>query len=436
MPCKLKLSHLRAYTTPMRVFLALASSALLALTGCVTAPPPRLAAAQVETKSPVTILVSIDGFRPDYLDRGITPALSRLAADGTTSAMRPSFPSKTFPNHWATVTGVRPDRNGIVSNTMEDPSAKRRPFTMATDDPWWWNATPPIWVDAEKSGIRTAAMFWPGSAVAFGGTRADAWPNEIAGGTRPQDWIPFGQAVDGKQRVDTVVDWLRRPAATRPRFVMLYFDTVDTQGHRHGPNSAQVNAAVADVDRDMARLVSELAALGQPANLVVVADHGMAEASSERVIPLASLASPEDGRAVETGVFATFQPIPGREAALAASLSKPQAHVQCWPKGQMPARFHYGTNPRIPAWFCLADVGWRILAEPRDRKGVDGDHGYDNDAPDMRALFIASGPAFARDTTLPTFDNVDVYPLLRNVIGLPPAAGVDGTIAPVRGALR
>lgn len=420
----------------MRALLTLALPVLLTLTGCVTAPPPPPAAAQVEARAPVTILVSIDGFRPDYLDRGITPALSRLAAEGTTSAMRPSFPSKTFPNHWAIVTGVRPDRNGIVSNTMEDPAGKRKPFTMATDDPWWWNATPPIWVDAERAGVRTAAMFWPGSAVAFGGARGDAWPNEVTGGTRPQDWIPFGQAVDGLQRVDTVIDWLRRPAATRPRFVMLYFDIVDTQGHRYGPNSAQVNAAIADVDRDIAHLTAGLAELDQPANLVVVADHGMAEASSERVVPLASLAAPEDGRAVETGVFATFQPLPGREAALAASLSKPHPHVQCWPKAQMPARFHYGTNPRIPPWFCLAEVGWRILDKPRDRTGTDGDHGYDNDAPDMRALFIASGPAFARGRTLPTFDNVDVYPLLRHVLGLPAAAGIDGTIAPVRQALR
>ena len=428
------MSHIPMRALPL---LALACSALLA--GCTTTPTPPLSAATaaaVEARAPVTILISVDGFRPDYLDRGITPALSALAAEGTRAAMRPSFPSKTFPNHWAIVTGLRPDRNGIVSNMMEDPSGKRKAFTMATDDPWWWNAAPPIWVDAERAGIRTASMFWPGSAVAFGGVRADAWPNDITGGSRPSDWIPFGQAVAGSQRVDTVVDWLRRPAATRPRFVTLYFDTVDTQGHRYGPDSAEVNAAVADVDRAVRHLVSELAALGQPANIVVVADHGMAESSSDRIIPLAQLVDERDARAVETGVFASFQPLPGREAALAQRLSRPPTHVQCWPTARIPARFHYGTNPRIPPWFCLADVGWRITATPPERKGVGGDHGYDNDAPDMRAVFIASGPAFARGRTLLTFDNVDVYPLLRQVLGLPVATTVDGSIAGVRGALR
>ncbi len=387
--------------------LLLALSALFALAGCVTASPPSPAviAATVEARAPVTILVSIDGFRPDYLDRGITPALSKLAAAGTRAAMRPSFPSKTFPNHWALVTGVRPDRNGIVSNAMEDPAGKKKKFTMTTDDPWWWNAVPPIWIDAEQAGIRTGAMFWPGANVAFGGTRADAWPNDVAGGRRPSNWVPYGEAVTGTQRVDTVIDWMRRPMARRPQFATLYFDIVDTQGHRYGPNSPELDAAVADVDKDVGRLLDELF-------------------------------SPEDGRKVEDGVFVTVQPLPGREAALTASLSKPRAHVRCWPKGKMPARFHYGTNPRIPPWFCLAEPGWRVLAEPPERIGIGGEHGYDNDAPDMRALFIASGPAFARGQTLPTFDNVDVYPLLRHLIGLPPVSGVDGRIGPVRRALR
>lgn len=427
----------------MRILLPLAGLAALAVSACAATPAPlgpstpeyRAAAPASEVRAPVTILISIDGFRPDYLDRGITPNLARLAADGVRAAMRPSFPSKTFPNHWAIVTGLRPDRNGIVSNTMEDPAGKRDKFTMATDDPWWWNAAPPLWVDAEAAGIRSAAMFWPGASVAIGGVRETEWPNEIHGGVRPNDWIPYGEAVDDAQRVDTIIDWLRRPQATRPAFLTLYFEEVDTAGHRYGPADPRTSQAVANVDSAIGYLTRELAALGQPANIVVVSDHGMAPVTKDQVIPLADLASDADGRAVETGVFASFQPVPGREAQLAASLSRPRDHVTCWPKAKIPARFHYGTNPRIPAWFCLADPGWRILSKPANR-ATGGDHGYDNDAPDMRAIFIASGPAFATRTSLPVFDNVDVYALIRQVIGLPQTAGKDGELAPVRGALR
>lgn len=403
--------------------------------GCATAPPAHPTTV-AEARAPVTILVSIDGFRPDYLDRGVTPALSKLAAEGVKADMRPSFPSKTFPNHWTIVTGLRPDRNGIVANKMEDPRRAGEVFTMASDDPFWWNEATPIWADAEKAGIRTATMFWPGANVAAGGTKATAWPYEISGGTRPRDWVQFNQAVSDEQRVNTVIDWMRRPAAIRPRFVTLYFDTVDTAGHQFGPDDPRTTKAVAEVDANIGLLTRELAALGQPANLVIVADHGMAATSSARTIVLDTLAKPSDYRVVETGPYAALDAQPGRATALEASLLKPHPHVECWRKAELPARFHYGKNPRVPPYLCLAESGWTIAEKAPTATFTGGNHGYDNDSPDMRALFIASGPAFAVGRTLPVFDNVDVYPLVRQLLGMPAASGVDGDTSPFRDVVK
>ncbi len=425
--------------------LALASA--LAASGCAYPyTPPALApvtqaapmagsAAVAETRAPVTILVSIDGFRPDYLTRGVTPNLSRLAAEGVSAAMRPSFPSKTFPNHWAIVTGLRPDRNGIVANSMEDSARPKDPFTMATDDPYWWNAAEPVWVTAENAGIRTATMFWPGAGVAWGGTRASEWPNPVTGGVRPEDWWQFAQAISGEQRVRGVIDWMRRPAATRPRFVTLYFDTVDTAGHEYGPDDARTTQAVADVDARIGELVTGLAELGQATNLVIVADHGMAATSSGRTIALDRIVPEVDARAVETGPYATFVPLPGRDAAVAAELLKPHAHMNCWRKSAIPARFHYGTNPRIPQFLCLAEDGWSIVKTAPDKPWTGGNHGYDNHLPDMRALFVANGPAFAGGKKIATFDNVDVASLLRDLLGLPKGTGLDGTDTPFQSVM-
>ncbi len=421
-------------------------AALTAVAGCAypwtppalpaaTAPAP-LASATAEAREPVTILVSIDGFRPDYLDRGITPNLSRLAAGGVTGPMRPSFPSKTFPNHWTLVTGLRPDRHGITANMIEDPARPGEVFTMASDDPFWWNAAAPIWVTAEKAGIRTASMFWPGSVVAWGGTRAAEWPHEISGGMRPSDWQAFSQQLPGDNRVRQVIDWLRRPAATRPRLVTTYFDVVDTEGHRAGPTSAGVNAAIAEVDRQIGDLVSELAALGQPANLIVVSDHGMAATSSERVVALDQVIPANDARIVEAGPYATFAPLPGREAATAAVLLKPHAHMECWRKGEIPARFHYGRNPRIPPFLCLAEDGWELMKTAPTAAFSRGNHGFDPLAPSMRALFIANGPAFVPGRKVGGFDNVAVTPLLRTLLGLPADPTLDGTDAVFRPVLR
>jgi len=307
---------------------------------------------------------------------------------------------------------------------------------LATDDPWWWNAAEPIWVTAEKAGIRTATMFWPGANVGWGGVREEGGHHQVTGGTRPEDWQQFNQAVTGDQRVDAVIDWLRRPPATRPRFVTLYFDTVDTAGHEGGPDAPGVTAAVADVDRSIGRLVAGLAELDRPANLVIVADHGMAATSSTRRILLDGLLAPTDATIGETGPYAGITPVAGHEAVVERALAPRHPHMRCWRKDRIPARFRYGTNPRVPPWLCLADTGWSILKTAPSQPFAGGNHGYDNQAPEMRALFIAQGPAFAAGKRLPTFDNVDVAPLLRDLLGLPAARGLDGSDAPFRKVLR
>ena len=371
----------------------------------------------------MTIFVSIDGFRPDYLERGITPNLSALAARGVTGPMRPSFPTKTFPNHQTLVTGLRPDRHGIVENVMEDPRLPGVTYRMNNDqalNPFWWSEAEPIWITAERAGIRTATMFWPGSEV----------PHD---GILPGDWFRFYMPVTNVQRVETVLDWIRRPAERRPRFVTLYFDTIDTAGHDFARGSPELDAALAEIDARIGDLVRELAAQGQPANLVIVSDHGMAATDAARVIPLAALVDPVLVRVIADGVFATLAPQPGREAEVATALLRPHHHATCWRRGGFPARLHYGTHRRVAPYFCLAETGW-LIARPGAGPPSPGNHGYDNEAPEMRALFIASGPAFRPGAVLPLFDNVDVYPLLARLIGVAPRPN-DGSIAPFRDAL-
>ena len=423
----------------MKFFVRTFAIAALALVGACTTPASTTPVAQtrpVEQKAPVTILVSIDGFRADYLDRGITPALSALARDGARGPMMPSFPSKTFPNHWTLVTGKVPDHHGIVANRMEDPRRPGEVFTMASDDPFWWNEAEPIWVTAEKAGVRTATMFWPGSNVGWGGTLVPHGWGAVEGGTRPADWQQFNQQIDNTQRVNAVLDWVRRPSNIRPQLVTLYFDTVDTAGHQSGPDGAEVDKAIADVDRHIGDLVRGLKTLHQPANLVIVSDHGMAATSSERVIALDTIADPSLYRIVESGPFAALQPTDGNEVALEKALVGKHGHMECWRKKDIPARLQYGSNPRVPPVFCLADIGWLILPKAATSEFTGGTHGYDNQAPEMRALFIANGPAFRRGITLTPFANVDITPLLGHLLGLPDIADLDGGIAPLRPALQ
>lgn len=397
---------------------------ILLIIACLASAVP--AQAQ-ETRRPVTILVSIDGFRSDYLERGITPNLGALAAGGATGPMRPSFPTKTFPNHYTLVTGLRPDRHGITGNSMIDPRRPGQMFSLGDArqslDPFWWDQAEPLWVTAENAGIRTATMFWPGSEVAIGGVR-------------PSDWLRFDQNIGNVQRVNTVLDWLRRPAAIRPQFVTLYFDTVDTVGHRSGPDSAEVNAAIAEVDQRIGELVAGMAGIGIEANLVIVADHGMQQTEELKVIQLDELIDRESYIAVETGPYAAVEPVTGTDDRVAKALLVPHENMECMRKEDLPKRLDYGGNPRVAAIVCLAANGWTILSGPPRYPVTGGAHGYDNQDPEMLALFIASGPAIARGEKVGMFDNVSIAPLLRHMLGLPQDSTLDGNLRPLQPILK
>lgn len=378
------------------------------------------------------ILISIDGFRADYLDRALTPTLSALAADGARAEwMRPSFPSLTFPNHYTLITGLRPDRNGIVSNTMEDSRIPAQRFAAANRDaienPRWWEGAVPLWTTAQRHGLRAATMFWPGSEAPVHGAHPDYWAR-------------FNADISESARVETVLGWLDLPEKERPSLITLYFDSIDAIGHRYGPDSAEVNAGLKAVDENIARLLAGLdhRGLRERANLVIVSDHGMTATSPDRVVYLDDIVPAGMAHVVMWGVLTGIVPKREHRDEVERVLLRPHAHMQCMRKGDVPERLHYGRNARIPPLLCIAEHGWIIFDRAmvaRKRHFSLGEHGYDIDHPDMRSLFIASGPAFRTGVVLAPFDNVDVYPLLAKLLGVR-AEPNDGDITSTRAALR
>ncbi len=358
------------------------------------------------------ILISIDGFRPDYLQRGVSPVLNQLAQQGASAVvMRPSFPSVTFPNHYTLVTGLRPDQHGIVANTMEDPQIPGVRFALskreAVTDRRWWDMAEPFWVTAEKAGVKTGTMFWPGS-------EADIQ------GVRPSQWAVFDEKMSPDTRVDTLLGWLDLPAEQRPRLLTLYFDQVDHAGHDFGPDSPQIAQAVAEVDAALGRLRAGLQQRGLQANLVIVSDHGMSAVSDQRVIRLNQLLADNQFRTITTGPFAGIELTAETAAQAEKALLGKHEHMECWRKSEIPARLEFGSNRRVPAVFCLAEPGWQIVANEKAKlRSSGGAHGYDTLAPDMAALFIANGPAFRAGAQIAELQNVDVYPLLMRVAGVP-----------------
>lgn len=381
--------------------------------------------------APTTVvLLSIDGYRASDLGRGLTPRLDALAREGVAAAgMRPSYPTLTFPNHYTLVTGLRPDRHGIVQNTMQDPvlgTFRIGDATAVTDARWWGGE--PLWTTVEKAGLRAGTMFWPGSEAGIGGVH-------------PSEWRPFDKDFPARERVDTVLAWIARPPAERPRFVTLYFETVDEASHSHGPDAGETRAAMAEVDGLVGRLLDGLAARGlrDAVDLVIVSDHGMAEVTPERVVAVEDIGPPELVETVTAGQSLAFRPKPGREAEARARMLGRHAHHECWTRDSLPARWHYGRHPRVPEIVCQMDEGWdaypRERLAQRPRNAIRGSHGYAPELPSMQALFVAYGPSFRRGVTLGSVDNVDVYPLLARLAGVKPAPN-DGDPSALLPALR
>lgn len=376
------------------------------------------------------VLISIDGFRWDYFNRAGTASLHALAARGVhAERMVPSFPSVTFPNHYTIVTGLYPEHHGIISNNMVDPVLGKFGIgdNPAVRDARWWGGEP-IWNTAELQHERAAPVSWPGSEAPIGGMR-------------PSWWKKFDATLSRAAKVHEVLGLLALPADSAPRLITQYFSEVDHAGHFFGPDSPQVDSAIAQVDSAVGAIVDGIARmhLDGRVNVIVLADHGMAAISPSRVVFLDDYISLDSVDVIDWGAYVLVAPKPGREAYTYNRLHGANPRLTVYRKSEIPARFHYDSNPRIPGIVALADEGWTVSSHARyDRnpsRAGGGEHGYDNALPDMGALFIASGPSFKSGLVVRPFQNIHVYDLMAHILALRPAPN-DGSLDSTSAMLR
>jgi predicted AlkP superfamily pyrophosphatase or phosphodiesterase len=412
---------------PVSLFRGLAFLLALLLLGLPNRCP---AVAPPATERPTVLLVGIDGLHPDRLARLAPPTLLRWQAQGAQAEwMTPAYPTLTFPNHYTLVTGLVPDRHGIVGNRMLDPELGpfRLSLRAAVSDGRWYEGGEPLWVTARRHGLRSATLFWPGSEARIGGLR-------------PNDWRPYAGDMPHEARMDQVLRWLDRREARRPHFITLYFAAFDEASHAHGPESREAAEALAAIDAALERLEQSLRARGlfDAIDIVVVSDHGMAEVDVARPRRLDAAIALHEDEVVSSGEMAGIAPRPGREAAVEAALLGRHEGFECWRKAELPPAWRFGRHPRIPPIVCQADEGVHLTHVARLAQGgriSPGAHGYAPELPSMRAVFLARGPRIVPGTRLPPIHATDVHPFLLALLGLPPMAG-DGDAAATAAALR
>lgn len=384
-------------------------------------------AAQPAKRSPILILVSLDGFRWDYLDRGVTPHLSGLASRGVrATGLIPSFPSLTYPNHYTIVTGLYPEHHGIVANDFVDPDWPE-PFRMSersSRDSRWWGGEP-LWVTLLRRGKHASALFWPGD-------------ESVIGGRRPDDWLPYDGTLSNSDRVKRVLEWLARPEPSRPSFIPVYFGETDAAGHDYGPDSAEMNEAIRHVDAAVGQLetgVRDLQLLDRT-TIVVVSDHGMQALSDDRVVFVDDLVALSRIDVPEWGEVVQIRPRMSGDTEIRRELSVRPEAMRVYARSEMGA-FHYRDNRRIAPLVALANPGWEITthehwqsdrARGRKRGGA---HGYDPANMAMHGVFLAAGPRLKHNFRAASMQNVHVYDFLCAVLGVTPAPN-DGDPAVTR----
>ena len=364
---------------------------------------------------PTVILISLDGFRWDYLSKTDTPNLDILVENGVISeSLIPVFPSKTFPNHLSIVTGCYPENHGILSNNMYDQEWDAEYYIGENSDPVkdgrWYDAEP-IWVTAEKQGKLTGTYFWPGSEAEINGTR-------------PSYYGVYDGNISREDRVQKILEWIDLPKQSRPVFMTLYFSDVDSWGHNIGPDAIGMNSIIKEIDESIGLLVSGLnkREILDNINIIITSDHGMAGLSRDRVIFLDDYININDVRMVDWSPVAMILPEDDSIVSTYSALYDAHPQMSVFKKEDVPARLHFNNHRRIPPIICIAADGWSIS----DRDYFDenpysftgGTHGYEPINKSMHGIFIASGPELKRGLTIESFSNIHIYEVIAHILDI------------------
>jgi len=339
------------------------------------------------------IVVSLDGFRWDYLNRGITPNLQKIAERGVRAvSLEPVFPSKTFPNHYSIVTGLYPQNHGIIGNYFKNPHSggvyRLGDTTAVRDDQWYLGEA--IWAKAKREGVISACYFWPGSETKLPYRHPDYYKR-------------YDDDATHETRVAGVMEWLALPEDKRPKLIFLYFSDTDTQGHRHGPDSDEVNDAIRKLDSTLGSFTGRLSEQGLigKTNLIILSDHGMSGVDNDKTVQLSEILNGFEAETEGSGgpLLQIFLKNKSRIAELCSKIRITSGNCQVYPKYDMPEYYHYDAHPWIGDIIVLADQGYRIFSENRLSDKIKktyskGDHGYDPRDMEMHGIFLAAGPDF------------------------------------------
>ncbi len=383
--------------------------------------------------APYILLISIDGYRHDYNKIHKPDFLNWFEKEGASSeSLISSFPTKTFPNHLSIVTGLYPSHHGIVANHFYAPDLKQ--FYSLKDrnsvtNPDFYNGIP-IWSLAESQGMRTATYFWPGSEAKI----ANHYPTY---------YLQYNHGTSHKERVSQVRKWLLMEKEQRPHLITLYFHDVDSAGHKYGPLAKETKAAVLKVDETIKGLYQFTKNLDYPLQIIIVSDHGMRSVDTSKLVDIIKPISEQKDQFIIEGSgpvvhFYTKNKEVINKKQLQNTISKLNSNAQghkCYDNNSTPSELNFKDNIRAGDIICIAKSDYYLMTSQRTPpKGAHGWSQYENK--DMHGILMGLGNRFKSRTQIGSVKNVDIFPMLSEILGLHYDHKIDGSLEDIKEMMR
>jgi len=382
---------------------------------------------------PYVIMISTDGFRYDYAKKYNAKNLLKLSKDGVQAkAMIPSYPSITFPNHWTLITGLYPSHHGLVDNFFYD-YKRNEAYAMSNrknaEDGSWYGGIP-LWSLAEKQNMISASLQWVGSA-------------SNAGGIRPTYYYPYHEKFTPSEKVSKVINWLKLPEDKRPHFISLYFPEVDRAGHHFGPEAGETEVAVQLIDNAIGELVQKVKDLGlKNVNFIFVSDHGMIKVDGGNPLEIPEILLDKnrfDFYNSQTLLRVYVKNTDEVKKVYKELKASKTDDYEVYLDKKLPKYLHFATKDdkynRI-GQILLIPKAPKIFLEKGKKTSV-GKHGYNPKiVPEMKATFLAWGPEFKNNLVIDEFENINVYPLVAEILGLKITVPVDGKLKILKETLK
>jgi predicted AlkP superfamily pyrophosphatase or phosphodiesterase len=383
------------------------------------------------------VWLSVDGIRPDYVQRGNTPTLDRLMREGAySSELIPVFPSLTFPSHVSQATGVKTAKHGVPGNSFissEDWRLHRYPAPARLLE------AEPIWTTATRQGLRVLVYDWPLSHAQRGIEHPTAYYGErYVGG------------ISDEQRLTLLVNtWAKdnqeRAEAEPLRLIMGTAAGPDSLGHRHGPNAHEPVEKLEEIDGLLRAFLERAYDLWNETRgpddefiFILTTDHGMSDVHT--VVHLENMAQVAGETSVQTvtsgnvgHIFIKTDDETLKRRAVTNLLRRiaPYEFAKAYTREGLPPQWQYNHPTRVGDVIVVLDTGYTfsrsseidVTAPVEQLGGPLGMHGYDPRTNPEMLGFMAMWrfPSLIGGRNLGQVHSLQLHATVAELLGIEPA---------------